>query len=449
MLSASIFNGRWQQFDHDSRQDTALVAMPLLALLALLAPSPAGAQTTGDFEAPPVLSAKDLISETRLRGEGFRVEERVPTDGVMGTYLIETDASVLGEDAGTYQVQGRELLLIRLSEIPALIELERTSKTEAFAKAAARTAVRPLQAAGKLVTNPVTSVSGLPGGVGRLFHRAASGASHLFGRGSDPDRSALEGNGGAASRTSAVVKDALGYEEERRKLAMRLGVDPYSSNPILAEKLDEVAEVSFYGRLGVSVAISVGVPGSMVISAVNTVNTVVWDTPRGDLIVRVEDALRTMNVPRADISAFTHNPAIPLSLQVSIVEHLARLVEMPGRADVVRLLGGIQTESEVRFLNTSLRMLADYHEKSRPIAAIAAPGPLIGRDRDGALILPAPVDYVSWTEWVAGFARNPDLVAAPRRTLWISGKLSPRTTSELTSSGWKIQEERPPGQRSP
>jgi hypothetical protein len=71
--------------------------------------------------------------------------------------------------------------------------------------------------------------------------------------------------------------------------------------------------------------------------------------------------------------------------------------------------------------------------------AVAAPGPVLGRDREGAIIAPAPVDYVSWTERVATFAKSPDL-AAPRRTIWLSGKMSPRAKQEFEVLGWTVQE---------
>ena len=165
-----------------------------------------------------------------------------------------------------------------------------------------------------------------------------------------------------------------------------------------------------------------------------------WDTPKGDLIVRVETKLQEMKVPREQISVFTHNPAIPLSLQVAVVENLSRLSEVPGRGDVVVLMGNVVMESQARFLATSVRMLVDYHEKTKPITAVAAPGLLIGRDQDGALLLPAPVDYVSWTERIASFAKSPDFLAVPQRTLWLAGQMSPRAKREFETLGWTLRE---------
>ena len=55
-------------------------------------------------------------------------------------------------------------------------------------------------------------------------------------------------------------------------------------------------------------------------------------------------------------------------------------------------------------------------------------------------LVPAPVDYVSWTERVAHFADRPDIAGAPTRRLWLAGKLSPRARQELTARKWAIEE---------
>ena len=86
------------------------VAPVAVATLLCCVPSGAVAQTESSFEQPPVLEAKELVPQTLLRGKGVRVEDKVPTDGVMGTFTIHADADVYGEDAGTYQVRGREIV---------------------------------------------------------------------------------------------------------------------------------------------------------------------------------------------------------------------------------------------------------------------------------------------------------------------------------------------------
>jgi len=54
--------------------------------------------------------------------------------------------------------------------------------------------------------------------------------------------------------------------------------------------------------------------------------------------------------------------------------------------------------------------------------------------------VPAPVDYVSWTERVARFANRDDLKAA-ERSIWLTGKMSPRARREFEALGWKVNEQ--------
>jgi len=108
---------------HTVWRNTARVAVTALLLIA---PRMASAQAEADFEQPPVLTTSDLVSASLLKGQGFRVDDKVPTDGVMGVFTIKADATTFGEDAGTYQVRSRELLQIRLAEIPAIEKLDET-----------------------------------------------------------------------------------------------------------------------------------------------------------------------------------------------------------------------------------------------------------------------------------------------------------------------------------
>lgn len=65
---------------------------------------------------------------------------------------------------------------------------------------------------------------------------------------------------------------------------------------------------------------------------------------------------------------------------------------------------------------------------------------VLGEIADGTVVVPAAVDYVSWTERVANFANRPDLVGAKARHLRLAGKLSPRTRQELLARKWIVEE---------
>jgi hypothetical protein len=55
------------------------------------------------------------------------------------------------------------------------------------------------------------------------------------------------------------------------------------------------------------------------------------------------------------------------------------------------------------------------------------------------MVVPAPVDYVAWTERSGRVAQREDLKAA-KRVAWLSGRMSPRARKEFTQRGWVVDE---------
>jgi hypothetical protein len=253
--------------------------LTLGSTLALALASIAGAQSNTHFETPPVLRSQDLAPASLLNGSGFHVNDTVPTDGLMGTFTIHTDL-------GTLRPRGLEMLRIRVAEVPAMIELQNTSKTKVFARSVATNAVRPVAAAGQMVLHPVDTVKGLPGGVSRFFGRVGQGAQKIKEAATEPaEASAGKKTVQVATRTGQATRDVFGYEQERRELAKRLHVDPYTTNPILSKQLDDFALTAFRAHVGVTTTMSVFIPGSAAITPTRIVSTWVWDTPKADLIV--------------------------------------------------------------------------------------------------------------------------------------------------------------------
>jgi hypothetical protein len=182
------------------------------------------------------------------------------------------------------------------------------------------------------------------------------------------------------------------------------------------------------------------VPGSIIISGVEMTNDLVYQTPRADLIILVQKKLKSFGLSQEEIVAFTSNTAIPLSLQVTAIKDLEELGHIPGRRAAADAIGGVMTEYQARFLVTSLQMLATWSQQTSPITKIKVVGVLIAHDQNGTVIMPAPVDYVSWTPRIAGFATNPTLLAMQNRVLWTTGKMTPLARQQLETNGWKVRE---------
>jgi hypothetical protein len=144
-------------------------------------------------------------------------------------------------------------------------------------------------------------------------------------------------------------------------------------------------------------------------------------------------------VPEESIKAFMRNHAFPLSVQVAFVEDFARVSGVPGSADIVALAATAESEDQARFLADSLDMLANYHQTQTPFRQIIARGTMIGRDRAGVIVVPAEVDYVSWTKRISYFANRRDL-ASPKRSLWLTGQMSPVAKKNFGVLGWVVNE---------
>jgi hypothetical protein len=405
----------------------------VLLVLALTPGLAKAGPTATEFEQPPALPAAQLAPSTLLSGTGFHVDSPVPTDGLMAHFTIQSDV-------GTFPAVSEEMLRIRVAGIPAIQELNQTSKTKVFAQALAPNAARPITAAGQMVLHPIDTVKGLPSGVGRFFSRVGLGAQKLKEAATEPEEaSGAEKAANTAARTGQTARDIFGYEQERRELAKKLHVDPYTTNPVLSKQLDDFALTAFRAHVGVTTTMSVFIPGSMAITATRVVSTWVWDTPRADLIVQNEKRLEELNIPGGYIHPFMRNKAFPLSVQTAFTSNLAHLAGVNGLAGAVLLANTVTSEEQARFLTDAVGMLVKYHETQTPLTRLITQGTIIGVDKNGAIAVEAPVDYVSWTKRLSYFANRTDL-KAPHRSIWVTGQLSPLAKENFKAIGWVVTE---------
>jgi hypothetical protein len=398
------------------------------------------AQAQSTVEAPPVLQASELAPPDLLKGPTFVVDDQVPIQGMLGQFIIRSDV-------GTFEAHGRELLRIRVGELHALTQIDRTSKSEEFLKAAGNAVARPVESAANMLLNPVETVKGVPGGVERFFDRVELGAQMIGGATSDAGQSSSQRAEDITRRVGGITADVFGYESERRALAKSLGVDPYTTNPVLSKKLSDMAWVAFSGRVGVNTLISVFVPASIAISAASVTNSMIYDTPAADLITRNEQKLLGMGASEQQTRALIKNQWYSLSVLTSLVTALDRLSGVDGRPAVVALAATATTEDQARFLASAVEMLAAHHQTVEPITAVMAQGTVIGRTQSGALLVPGAVDYVAWTDKVAGVAGRTDLQGATG-SIWITGRMSPAAQPQFAALGWTVyQHVLPPWQR--
>jgi hypothetical protein len=393
--------------------------------------APAAARAQGAYEAQPVLKASDLVPARLLKGPTFTVDQKVPTPHFLGEFTLRSEH-------GLFAVHGRDLLPIRVADLGALDQLAGMSKSEEFLKAAGNAAARPVKAVVDIASSPVETAKAMPAAMGRFFERMELGAKSVASAATDSGKSSEDKAAETTKRVGSISVDVLGFEQERRALAKRLNVDPYTTNTVLSEKLTDIAWVAFSGRFGVGAVTAVVVPFSSVLTLTSATRDIVWDTPPGDLIVHNQKRFADTGATEEQVRALMANKWYSLSTLTHLAVGLEALGALRGREQIVAFASRAPSEDVARIVGGAVAMLLDQHKKA-PLTQVSAPGPIVGRGRDGALIVPAPVDHVAWTERAARFARRPEL-AAKSRTVWISGHFSPRAKKELAAAGWTTRE---------
>jgi len=392
------------------------LGLTLSAPVLLAAPLP-------PVEPMPTLDAATLAPAGLLNNAGYTVDASAPVVGYMGQFTLRAPA-------GTFRADGTEILAIRVSELAAIAQLGQLSQTSVFADALGASAMKTGAAIGQAVMNPLETIAGIPAGVGRFFQSAATTVSR-----------ATESNAGSNAGTGDSAMDLLGINKAKRRIAKQVGADPYTTNPVLAKQLDDLARAAFAGGVSLDVALAVSTAGvATAISATATVSNLVWDKSPEDIRTIHEQKLAAMGVGPDTVRAFVTNRWFTPTLSVPFVEHLAQLPAAKGRAAVVALAGTVASEGEARFMANAVGMARQIGTERDPVVALDLVGRIMAvRTREGRVEVPAPVDYVVWTEPVKAFAERKDMKGAKRNIL-VTGIASARAREGLQATGWSAQE---------
>jgi hypothetical protein len=409
---------------------------PFLAVawLAMIAPATSQAPAPASFEQGVLFQAADLLPADQLRGASFRVRDQVVTDGFMAHFDIDTDF-------GAFTAIGVPQVRIRIAEAEAIRKLVETSKSDLFAEGLKRSLNTPIDAVKNIVTKPVETAKQVPKTVGHFFGKIGSSIERGVNKVKDQtsDDAPTPSAGEVGKSIGETAKNVAGFDKARLDTAKQLGVDPYSDNARLQDEMDKVTWAFFAGGLPLRIGAAVASAG-VAVAATNMVG-VPADTyalTQAEIAHRDEAALTAMKVSAEDIQAFMIQANLSTTRRHRIVTALNQLPKASGRGLVVRLANGCTTVAQADFMIHALDILvarqnagaADYtslHVIGRLPAAMAA---------NGELQVPAPVDYVTWTETVAGFAQRDDLGTAPK-VLVHTGRLSDAAAAGLKTAGWQ------------
>jgi hypothetical protein len=409
------------------------VGIGLAAVIVAVVAVGASFTRAADYEPDPVQSASKLLAPPLLAGPRFKVQDAAPTDGYMPRFTIQSDF-------GEYVVSGHEMVAVRVQEIAALNKLEEISKSEAFASAMAASAKKTGKAVVNAATNPKETVEGIPKGVGRFVKgvgkktkKAGSAAADEL---TDDDDDVPSQPKSTEQKAGEAAKSVTGASKAKRGIAKQFQIDPYSNNAALQKRLDELAMAMSAGGLAMSVVNPIPLA-----STVASVNNLVWDVPAPDLREMNDKKLAALGVTPATRKALMANSFFTPTQQTGFVTALATLTGVTGADKAVELAARkARSEDDARFFRRSAEILAQYQKQAGPIASLEARNSLfVAQSKSGAFVVPAAVDYLTWTEAVDRFSAEP-VAGAKTREVWLSGQVSPKAAAELKSRGWVVKE---------
>ena len=412
----------------------------LIAAAALAAAATAAAQ---NYETPGNLKASELVPAALLKGPFHSVDENVTIAGAQPNFTIRSQY-------GTWEARGHEMLVIRVSELPAFEQLAKVSKSDEFKKSAGTAVAAPVKVAGQFIESPLQTTGNMLSGIGLIASRVGRVAEQSVNRvgdtvaGNTPTQKeifkpAAAPLGTAAPRT--FIGDPLGYNQQRREWAQRLKVDPYTFNGALSDKLGDVASVTFSSSFPVNLVLSSVIAPLYYAQEFNEQATLeAYQTPALDIGTRNEARLKKMGIEGLPVRNFLRNSYFTPTLQTALVLALESLGNVAGRDQVIVFAARAASETEVRYVNNSVMMLAQHNLTVAPLAKVrGADNVVAGETWDGKLVVAAPLDYLPWIQPVDDFARRTDLKGT-ERWLLVSGKVTPRAQQELTTLGWRVSD---------
>ena len=320
-------------------------------------------------------------------------------------------------------------------EIYAIEALKKVTRSDAYLKAAGDAAITPFAEVKELVMNPIDTISGIPKGALKVFNSTMSSFST-----------------GRSQYEDSYAQGLITVSKYKRRHASTLGVDVYSSNPLLQRELDRLGWVEALGNWTPSaVLIPFSGPGVQVYKAFGLTETL-----NRALVEQAPDALRDQN------ERVLKKMGIPFGVRKSLLGHefyspRHATILVKALAEIKHVKGlelfiqeAVKAESEVEALTFQqiAELFAGFHKNQQKIASIFIhKGYPMGFTQQGTVIAVFPLDYVRWTPFGEnlltdiGPEADQNQFRIKNKAFWVTGAVSPLAESNLQKLGFKISEQ--------
>jgi hypothetical protein len=384
----------------------------------------------GNFEIFAPRPVGDVVSPDLLAGPHYRLAPTVQTSNYLNNFIVSSDY-------GTFEAPSDAMLRRLVREIHAIAVLHDVTLSDAYAQALKQAALGPVRGVKALVTEPVETVKAVPGAVFNIFSRVGQGISTAT-------------SGGKTRYEDTGMAQALQMSSYKRDYAKQLGVDPYSSNPVLQKQLDSVAWAAAAGGLTLGAATMAS--GSEVVAGLSYARNldqareIVAADPPAELMLRAKAALDKMGIDRRLRDQFLAQKQFSPRAKTILVSALGGMPRTAGKANMLVVALGAPDEVTAIFYQQMAELLDGYDERVAPITRLERYNRLVvARDTNGKTIVLMPLDYVIWDQRAAaaaaGIAKSLKLQPGGDRVqFWVTGTASPRFKQETQQLGIAVKE---------
>lgn len=410
---------------------TAVVCCSALAALAAVLIAIVAQAATGGFEAFEPRPISEVVPADQIQGPHFRLAPTVQTFGYFDNFVIASDY-------GAFAAPSDTMLRRLIREIHAISVLQGITTSDAYLKALGQAAMGSVRGVQSLVNQPVETVQAVPAAIFDVFSRVGQGIE-------------TAASGQKTAYEDPAAAQALSMSSYKRDYAKELGVDPYSSNPVLQKQLNSVAWAAAVGNLTIGAASMAS--GSAAVSALSYARNIdqainiVADQPPAELMIRDGAALDQIGVDPGLKQQFLGQLQYSPRAKTILVSALAAMTATSGRESVLQVALSAPNEETAIFYQQMAELLNGYDERVSHIVRLARYNRMVvAYLQNGRAVILLPLDRMIWDEHAASAATQISHAwhlkpGGDTLELWITGTASPRFKQEAAARGIRVKED--------
>lgn len=360
----------------------------------------------------------------------YSLSADVQSDGFINQYRL--DSATVGE----LNVHSTEFTRERMHELEIILALSEIKQTDAFIQGFQASVDTALKATEQALNDPVEAVKNLEKGFSRFIDNVGATVSDLGKKASDNDKS-------KKSSEKSLIKEFLGVNSAKRRLATDFGVDPYSSNEVLQKSLEDVATAIVAGGASLDVALQ-SAPGAA--GAVRQTASMMEEGSQHYLLFsprvlrfKIKEHLASDSFPAEQLDELLDNTQCSVR-HVTTMAGVLLSIDLPGiNQAVFTWTLAAEDENECRRRMHMMELVWGYGRRKKISDLWIKNNQLYWRDTVDTEGIAIVADQLFWTSRLEKLLGELESIY---KVAWVSGTVSDKARLEIGNRGIKLSANR-------